>query len=188
MKNLIKYQWLMVLLMACSNHLISQCDFTSVVLVSPANDYGNNDVDEVTAWMTIQASNTIGSGAKVIYAADESIRLDDGFFAESGSDFLARIGCIVTTIEPSFSNYLSIHPNPVQHELVIKYALEEKQMMSVTLLNAVGQPVRTLLHGISQSAGEYSYSWKLHDLPVGMYLVYFNISGSQHTRRIVKAE
>ena len=113
MKNNINCGWLLILLLIAVNPIWSQCEFDEVILTSPTDDYASGDEIEISAWTSIEASNTIDPGANVLYASDGSIQLNEGFFASEGSDFLAKLGCSVSAVEPNFESFVSVNPNPV---------------------------------------------------------------------------
>ena len=68
----------------------------------------------------------------------------------------------------------SLFPNPSSSSTTLRFTLNVSQRINITLFNALGQPVRTLLFS-RLSEGSESIDIHLKDLPVGMY--FLNIQG-----------
>ena len=84
---------------------------------------------------------------------------------------------------------LANFPNPFNAETVISYNLAEEAWVKLEIINALGQPIRTLVDG-SQRAGYASVHWDGRDdagrdLASGMYLSRLKISDRVEMRKLL---
>lgn len=188
MKKIIFKGGLLIACLGLAFTLPAQCEFDEVNLSSPNDDYNETATIIISAWNTVEASNQVFSGADVTYTSDGTIRLDDGFFAEYESDFWAKIGCITATETPRFATALSIFPNPASAQITIRYNLEEDRKMSIHLINAIGQQVKTILPITQQSTGDYQYEVSLDAMAAGLYFIQFDYIEGRYAERLIKVE
>jgi len=71
------------------------------------------------------------------------------------------------------------YPNPFNPSTVIRYDLPSGCVVDLSIFNATGQKVATLVFG-RQAAGFYRYEWDAGDLPGGVY--FYRISAGDFTR------
>lgn len=76
------------------------------------------------------------------------------------------------------------YPNPFNPTTTIRYALPEKSVVTLTVYNARGEVVRTLVQE-SQSAGFHSAEFEANTLPSGMYFYRIQAKGFNQTRRMI---
>ena len=55
------------------------------------------------------------------------------------------------------------YPNPFNPETTIRFALPKNEIVRLTIYNAAGQAVRTLLPGVELDVGEHNYRWDGRD-------------------------
>ena len=60
------------------------------------------------------------------------------------------------------------YPNPFNPSTIISYALPEESQVKITIYNAIGQEISTLINSIQRS-GEYEISWNAKNLSSGIY-------------------
>ncbi|MDH4211660.1 MAG: alpha/beta hydrolase-fold protein [candidate division WOR-3 bacterium] len=75
-------------------------------------------------------------------------------------------------------------PNPFSTTTAILYEIPSETHVSVTIYNAVGQRVATLVDA-TQEAGSYSVSWEGKNLPNGVYLCTMETDGCTETQKIL---
>lgn len=75
-------------------------------------------------------------------------------------------------------------PNPATHETVIGYALRERGLAMLSLYNAAGQHVKTLVHA-HHEAGTYEYVFDTSALSTGMYRLVLVAPSSLHSELLV---
>lgn len=69
------------------------------------------------------------------------------------------------------------HPNPFNPTTTIRYALPQAADVELTVYNALGQPVRTLV-AAHQRAGRYAVEWDATGLAAGMYFYRLQAGGA----------
>ncbi|MEI7726670.1 MAG: YCF48-related protein [Bacteroidota bacterium] len=69
---------------------------------------------------------------------------------------------------PASHGMLSAYPNPVSTTGIISYQLEKPAMVNLTLFNAMGRPVKTLVNS-RQSKGTFTLKMDFSTLPAGFY-------------------
>ena len=76
----------------------------------------------------------------------------------------------VTTYEAD-KLYLQVSPNPTRDAAVIGYALADNTDLEITLVDILGNNVRTLLNEKNVAAGKYAFKFETADLGAGVYFV-----------------
>ena len=85
---------------------------------------------------------------------------------------------------------LSSSPNPFKDTAVIRFALQEKAPVKLSIYNLRGQKVKTLLHG-EQPSGTHELIWNGRDeqgqpVGTGVYLYRLESRGGSLTRKLLK--
>jgi len=78
-----------------------------------------------------------------------------------------------------FGNY----PNPFNPSTQISFELPENMEVNITIYNAMGQKVATLLEG-QLAAGSHSIPFSAENLASGTYLYQLQADGYQHTEKM----
>ncbi len=65
---------------------------------------------------------------------------------------------------------VKLFPNPTDAGLTIEYRLEDRATVAVTVLNALGQPVKSI-ENLERAAGNHALNIETHELPAGTYAV-----------------
>lgn len=79
---------------------------------------------------------------------------------------------------------MTVSPNPASGQAKVAYHLPSSGEVSLTLMNAAGQTVRSLSKGL-QAEGVNASLIDLHDLASGLYLLRLQVDGQAQTTRIV---
>jgi WD40 repeat protein len=101
---------------------------------------------------------------------------------------------VATAIDASLSlpvqtALLDNYPNPFNSRTQIAYRLAASGPVRLSIYNALGQPVRTLVDG-SQAGGEHRVAWDARDgqgaaISSGVYVTRLEYPGGVQTRRLV---
>ncbi|MBK8444908.1 MAG: S8 family serine peptidase [Sphingobacteriales bacterium] len=163
----------------------STCQET-IILTEPNYTY----LDEPTwiqSFLYIQASNTISSGAEVIYTAGEAVYLVPPFHAQAGVDFQASIyycgGITKGGNEQQEEKNISIAeninstqplqvvcaPNPFNWQTIFTYRLPQDGIVSLQVYDTMGRLVAK--SGVlPQMNGLQQLAFERKDLSAGMYV------------------
>ena len=132
----------------------------------------------------------------VIFQAGTSITLMPGFWAETGSDFLAHLdACTFLAFQkppteftqnekrktPS-NNDLTIFPNPNNGSMSIQFNIEEERFTRVDLFHSSGQLIKSIFSG--KDIGAYTLEVK-EILPAGVYFVRLANADNQKTKKVI---
>lgn len=74
------------------------------------------------------------------------------------------------------------YPNPFNPSTVIRYDIDAKGEVSLTVYNTIGQRVATLVDGNVQAAGSYRVAFDAHSLSSGVYIVKLQTPGGMQTQ------
>ncbi len=91
----------------------------------------------------------------------------------SGIDQVTFVGFETDTISSIYDIYsndfeLEVFPNPVTENSVVRFSLEKKTPLQLSILNQEGKLVKTLLQG-EQMKGEHTVSFAGMKIPAGIY-------------------
>ena len=88
----------------------------------------------------------------------------------------------ITSIDDIFSDNfeLAVFPNPVTENSVIRFSLDKKTALQLTIFNQEGKLVKTLLQG-EQMKGEHTISFAGMSIPSGIYWLSFEGSNLKKT-------
>jgi hypothetical protein len=89
----------------------------------------------------------------------------------------------ITSIDDIFSDNfeLAVFPNPVTENSVIRFSLDKKTALQLTIFNQEGKLVKTLLQG-EQMKGEHTISFAGMSIPTGIY--WLSLAGSNLKKTI----
>nr|MBX2876035.1 esterase-like activity of phytase family protein [Saprospiraceae bacterium] len=78
-----------------------------------------------------------------------------------------------------------VSPNPSSTDFIVRYDLPQVSQVSITLMNAIGQEIRTVT-AEQQLAGDYNYTINASDLSAGVYILRVQIDGKAAATRLIK--
>lgn len=104
-------------------------------------------------------------------------------------ELLSAVGVDDTEQQPDVHQVISNYPNPFNAGTRIKFQLPQSGVMSLTIHNARGQRVRTLLNN-SLEAGSHTVEWntlddKGVDLPSGIYMAILQTNNFQESQKLL---
>ena len=70
-----------------------------------------------------------------------------------------------------------IYPNPLSTHATIEYTLQETAMVTVTIINQLGEQVEQIIDAF-QMKGKHQLNWSAEGLPAGVY--YCRIQSGKH--------
>jgi hypothetical protein len=108
----------------------------------------------------------VQAGAKLLLRLHEtsaaigasSVALQSGASFEAAAVSVEQSGDLVLAPPATFA-LLNNYPNPFNPETELRYQLPEAASVSLTIFNALGQRVRTLVHAEKQESGYYRRTW-----------------------------
>jgi hypothetical protein len=126
----------------------------------------------------VDASTGLKAGGRYTYKLEE-VALD------GSSDEVGRIALAMTPDASAGAALFSIAPNPVSGSYAtISYTIVEDAPVSITLVNSLGQTVRTLVSEPTAVAGTYTLPVDLHGLAAGAYFCQVRNGGTVATHPI----
>jgi hypothetical protein len=78
------------------------------------------------------------------------------------------------------------YPNPVSHSMVIEYELIKEELVTVKILNDLGQQIETLLQDV-QFPGKHQLTWEADNYPPGLYFYFVDTPEKKSIGKIVVA-
>ncbi|MCK9424079.1 MAG: C25 family cysteine peptidase [Bacteroidales bacterium] len=90
-----------------------------------------------------------------------------------------------TGLGESEQSMLTINPNPVSDEATITYSLPSANNVSITILNLLGQEVRTLLNTTDQKSGTYRISFNASSFSPGIYYCKLNVNNKVIVKKLI---
>ncbi|WP_343685721.1 S8 family serine peptidase [Chryseobacterium gleum] len=166
--------------------------------------------DDITASQTILAKQIVASN-KVIapvqnveYIASKDIVLLPGFHAQQGTGFLAMITPCFDMIsalkykaqdrgvsESSSITYsaslghFSLFPNPAKEEVNIRFTLQNKSAVKVSVYDASGKQILTQQSSDNFPKGEFVKTLDTRSLATGVYVVSIETAEYKETKKLI---
>jgi len=184
------------------------CQDDTLILTSIDPGTLNNHPEFIAA-SYIEGSNTVASGAGVVYEAGDLVRLMDGMHIESGSIFCGTIdncenvvaskwsqqqGSSSGTSYDSFSEphnqsfdqfNVTVSPNPFRDNAMFEMTLPDRSRVSIIILNAQGTMIKTLLDRKTLSVGKHTIVFHRGTIPAGTYFYNIQIGNKVFSGQLV---
>ena len=77
---------------------------------------------------------------------------------------------------------LGTYPNPARQQATVRYALPEKQKVTVRLYDVLGRQVQTVVDG--KQEGRHTQRLDVGDLPSGVYFLRLRAAGQVRTQKL----
>lgn len=177
--------------MGCANGSENDCSTCCSEEVVTSTTPTSNE--NIITTQTIISTASISAPLQITYQAGQSITLNSGFEATSGSTFSAIIedcsSSVRTTPEtsnkqtpllpasvntPKFpinNHRLSVHPNPFTYSTTIRFELMSTANFSLTILDMMGRQVRDMTRTIRPTIGTNEIILTTDQLPAGTFIV-----------------
>ncbi len=85
---------------------------------------------------------------------------------------------------PRYSGITSVHPNPFNSGLNIKYSLAEKSRVQINVYDILGRVIANIIDETDQ-IGDYEIYWDASEKPGGIYFIRAKIGDESITKRVV---
>lgn len=191
------------------------CNWNAPLLILPVPSCETNlTIPAGTVSGTYEASSTIATSGAVIvsgtaiFEAPTSIQLNDGFHAQSGSTFTARVGAgqgcfhdpsnletfriapnTLPVLDESLTNQaifdLQINPNPFVHQTNIGFHLVESAELEIAIYDLNGQKLEQVSSQQNFAKGTHQIIHNTNNLKAGMYLTVVQGKDLNVTKKIV---
>ena len=163
----------------------------------PSNTYTAGDI--------ITSTGTVASGSDVTFDATNSITLQSGFHAVTGSQFLAKIGgCtasvvadetpldevsrlmeLTPTILDNTALEFALYPSPAASIVTIDFFLTSTTETVITLHNSTGGLVKILQQRTNLSSGQQQFSFNANTFEDGLYFVVMSTPKSRKSQKLM---
>ena len=165
-----------------------------VTIESPLNSFYRNQG-------TIESNGTVLAGQSTKMFSEESITLTQGFHAQAGSNFLAKIeDCAIPTEsfasikerakENVFDNAenisFNIAPNPFSTATIIRIRVpKSEEVRQLRLLDNTGKIIHQLIHNSNNVSNDLEVVLNRDFLAGGFYFLSLQTNREIYTKRIV---
>ena len=176
----------------------------SLSLVLQDNGTGNIDVltstqdylaGDINTWKTLTfdfssvSSNVLtpGNGYAILW------KFDDGIMNTVAREYYVDnfVGKTVTTTAlksgsiDQASRLSQNSPNPFSAATTINYSLKQANTVSLSVYDALGKPVASIMNNQVQGAGDYNYNFNAEILREGVYYYTLTVGELSETKRMV---
>ena len=79
----------------------------------------------------------------------------------------------------------TVFPNPTSDKINLSYHINESDIVSIKLINNIGQVVRIIENQLEKSEGTYNLTVERGTLPDGVYNIIFTSKGYKHNSKVV---
>ncbi len=156
------------------------------------------------ASQSISSTGTVSNSGNVIFNAGNHILLEPNFLVTSGSKFLANIQACTNLIQNINTSYkrsqlpkqdildlttpqlsLAVFPNPINIESTLEFYLPNREEINLTIYNALGKKVKTIIQSTVKEAGIYSAPFAIDDtFENGIYFAILRTENQQITKKL----
>jgi hypothetical protein len=107
----------------------------------------------------------------------------DGTYSFAEAAAPSNVNTVVGIEEVSLTTGVSVYPNPANDFINVAYGLTNNSVVTVDVINVVGERVMTEYIG-SQAAGNYTSRLDVSNLSAGVYMLNVTINGTANTVRV----
>jgi serine protease len=142
-----------------------------------------NDVCDVTSTGPITIA--VGDSVKVAFALIGGLDLASiQSSADAAQTKYNNLNLGVPAFELNNASSLTISPNPVTKNSVIRFSVHKNTEVELSVYNSVGEKIQVILND-KLSAGEYSYYPDLNNLAAGSYIVRLTAGSQVEMQRLM---
>lgn len=148
---------------------------------------------------TTSSSVVVATSQDITFRATNTISLLPGFHAQSGSDFLAIIGCNTPFTEEEHLSFrtnnstpetgqvnLKVYPTVFTNQTNIELALPTSSPVQLDLFNLQGQRIKALISPQIREKGNYNMRINTNLLTEGIYFIRLQSGNEVITKKIIK--
>ena len=88
-------------------------------------------------------------------------------------------------IKNDLNFYYTVYPNPSDEFINIAYSLDTEILLSIELVNLLGQKIKTVLSKQNQQAGTYTLQIPVSDFSTGTYFLIISSANQTKTEKII---
>jgi len=151
---------------------------------------------------SINSAGTVATNSSVTFVAGVEITLEQGFHAEAGSDFQARIepdcdDVLPLAVQPNTGNVfakansiptqqldLQLEPNPTNNVTRIRFNIPQTGRINLRVLSSTGQLILTAYDNARFRAGSHTQLFDARQLPPGLYYIQLETESERITQRL----
>ncbi|MEN0045462.1 MAG: 3-coathanger stack domain-containing protein [Bacteroidota bacterium] len=144
---------------------------------------------------SINSSGTIQSPDAVTFEAGQVIQLNDGFIAENGSTFTARIQACTSTAQATvesreekiftkIEHEIKVFPNPFRDQTTINIELITESDLQIDLFDMNGRKIKSIAPDSYLQTGTYQFNVDAKELESGIYMLVIRIDDTIQTRKL----
>lgn len=144
---------------------------------------------------SINSAGIVPADSIVTFEAGELIRLSDGFVAENGATFTARIQTCVSNIQENeieerreeiatMDGEVKVFPNPFSEQTTVEVQLAEESDLQIELYNLNGKRISTIIVNKKMQADTYQFPINTTSLESGIYLLMIQIGDKIQTQKL----
>ena len=90
-----------------------------------------------------------------------------------------------TGISENAQSSLMIYPNPASGQTTLTYSVPAANDVTITILNMLGQEVKTLLNTADQKAGTFNLTFDVNSLNPGIYYCRLNVNNKAIVKKLI---
>lgn len=179
---------------------ISGLETTLSLKSFPAFTHDDGEFGDVLATAEINNLTTyvMNSGSNVVWRAGSLHTLKPGFWAKAGSKFQTQFdNCTPLAIaapDParladnvnSGTSFVQVMPNPFTNRFDALVKLEKDGFMDITLMDATGKQVMSIIQQRETPAGEYRFNVDVSQGAQGVYFLVVKTDEEVKTLRLIK--
>lgn len=133
----------------------------------------------------VQGPSYVGTRYKLTITLSNQCNSSTAFsYLEIEQRFL-RKKSTTASIENADMLSLNVYPNPANDQLNIETQLDEDQSLEISMFDAQGRLVKTLMNNSFVQKGEFRRTFNISKLPKGMYIYRVQTNNESTTGRIV---
>lgn len=102
---------------------------------------------------------------------------------DGGGEIISGISNYSNEVPDGFVLYQN-YPNPFNPSTIIKYAIPNKQQVSLKIYNVLGTEIESLINEV-QNAGIYEVSWNAANMPSGIYYYKIQTENFSNTKKML---
>jgi hypothetical protein len=155
---------------------------TGCYFFNAADSYGDG-------FYELQYSDGVANGHMIVTTVSDAganfstVWNYDGTYNFSEASAPSLVNTVVGIEEVNLSAGVSVYPNPANDFINVAYGLTNNSVVSVDVINILGERVMTE-HVGSQTAGNYTSRIDVSDLSAGVYMLNVTINGTVSTVRV----